>query len=157
MNELLNIILKDTFSQVQLKHVMLILRAYLSQKIFGSEAQFSPEDLNRLNSLPDHFYQQFNNQNAYQLLDQIGGEAKKITPLVLYLAFEPDEATISQICSFARQTFQQPNLILDVKFNPLLIAGCSLSFRGVYKDYSLKAKIEERKQDLITSFKKFLQ
>lgn len=157
MNDLLNIILKDTLTQTGLKHAMLILRAFLSQKIFGSRAQFAPNDLNWLNALPENFYQQFNSQNTYQLLEELTRETQKITPLVIYLAFETDEGIAAQICSFARQTFQKPNLILDIKLNPLLIAGCSLSFRGVYKDYSLKAKIEERKQDLITSFKKFLQ
>lgn len=157
MNNLLNIILNDTFTQTGLKHAMLILRAYLSQKIFGSRAQFAPNDLNWLNTLPENFYQQFNSQNTYQLLEELTRETQKITPLVLYLAFEADESTAAQICSFARQTFQKPDLILDIKVNPLLIAGCSLSWKGIYKDYSLKAKIDERKEDLMVSFKKFLQ
>lgn len=156
MNDLLNIILNDTFSQAQLKHHLLILRSHLSQKIFGSEAQFSPADVNWLNSLPQNFFSQFNNQNAYQLLDALDAEAKKITPLVIYLAFEADEGTILQICNFARTALQKPDLILDVKFNPLLIAGCSLSWKGIYKDYSLKAKIDQRKEEILQSFKKFL-
>lgn len=156
MNDLLNIILKDTFSQVQLKHNLIILRAFLSQKIFGGEGNFSPEDLNWLNSLPASLYQQFNSQNAYQLLGQMEAEIKKITPLVLCLAFKADENAISQICLNARKTFQKPDLVLDVKFNPLLIAGCSLSWKGIYKDYSLKAKIDERKDEILQSFKEFL-
>lgn len=156
MNDLLNIILNDTFTQTGLKHNLLILRAFLSQKIFGSRAQFAPNDLNWLNALPENFYQQFNSQNTYQLLEELTREAQKITPLVLYLAFEADEGTAAQICSFARQTFQKPVLLLDIKVNPLLIAGCSLSWRGIYKDYSLKSKIDARKDEILQSFKKFL-
>lgn len=156
MNDLLNVILNDTFTQTGLKHNLLILRAYLSQKIFGSRAQFAPNDLNWLNTLPENFYQQFNSQNTYQLLGELTREAQKITPLVLCLAFEADEGTAAQICSFARQTFQKPNLILDIKVNPLLIAGCSVSWRGIYKDYSLKSKIDARKDEILQSFKKFL-
>lgn len=157
MNDLLNIILNDTFTQTGLKHNLLILRAFLSQKIFGSQSQFAPNDLNWLNTLPENFYQQFNSQNAYQLLEELTKQTQKITPLVVYLAFETDKGTVAQICSFARQTFQKPDLILDIKVNPLLIAGCSLSWKGVYKDYSLKSKIDERKDEILQSFKKFLQ
>lgn len=159
MNDLLNIILKDTFSQTQLRHNLLILRSYLSQKIFGGEKEtsFSPNDLNWLNSLDPNLYQQFNNQNAFELLDQLESELKKVVPLVLYLGFEADETAIAQICAFARKTFQKPFLILDVKLNPELIAGCALSWKGIYKDYSLKAIIDQRKIEILQNFQKFLQ
>lgn len=159
MNDLLNIILKDTFSQRQLNHNLLILRSYLSQKIFGSqkEASFSPADLNWLNNLDPNLYQEFNSQNAFELLDQLELELKKVVPLVLYIGFEADDITIAQICAFARNAFQKPNLILDVKLNPGLIAGCAFSWKGIYKDYSLKAMIDQRKTEILQNFQKFLQ
>lgn len=158
MDNLLTIILKNTFSQAQLKHRLRILKTKLQQTFFGSTeaSSLSSEDLNWLQSLPKEFYQQFNKDNIYQIFSGFDIKIQKLSTLVLYLTFEPDEDSLFQIGTFTRKTFSQI-VLLDIKFDPNLIAGCALSFRGVYKDYSLRAKMETRKSEILEGFKKFLR
>lgn len=159
MNQILPAILNDTYSLSQLKHRLRILKAVLLQKLFNGPAaeSFSPEDLNWIRSLPPAFYQQFNKDNVYQVLAAGEKAAFTLSTLTLYLPFEPDENTIAQIGSYCRKTFNFPGMILDIKLDPRLIAGTALSWKGVYRDYSLRAKMAEKKQALWQEFKKFLR
>lgn len=159
MNEILASILNDTYSLTQLKVRLNILKSYLLKAFFGSLEESSPlarEDLNWLNSLPEKFYQQFNKDNVYAIFKDLEAAISKFTPLTIFLTFEPDEISLAQIGKYARKTFNSP-LLLDIKLDLSLIAGCSLVWKGIQKDYSLRAKIEERKIEILDSFKKFLR
>lgn len=159
MNESLITILKNTYSINQLKHRLNILKSYLLKAFFGNleTTPISRDDLNWLNSLPEQFYQQFNKDNVYTIFDELEGLSLKLTPLSIYLTFEPDDATLTQITTHARKTFGDSMLLLDTKFDPKLIAGCTLVWKGVLHDYSLRARIEERKVEILANFRKFLR
>lgn len=160
MNELLSILLEATYSLTSLKHRLRILKSNLLKTFFGGEDQalsLTPQDLNWLRSLPDSFYRKFTKDNIYQILDDMEKEIPNLPTLTMYLTFEPDEATLVQIGSVARRNFNSPSLILDVKLNLDLIAGAALVWKGVYKDYSLRAKIETRKLEIFEGFRKFLR
>lgn len=159
MNDILSIILSDTFSLNLIKHRLGILKSNLIKTFFGNEtaeSSVSTEDINWLKSLPQSFYQQFNKDNIYQIFSGLEEELSKLKVLIIYLAFEPDETTINQIGAFARKIYD-PALILDIKVNPGLIAGTALVWKGIYRDYSLKAKIETKKSEILEEFKKFLR
>lgn len=162
---ILTTILKNTYSQSQLKHRLNILKSNLLKTFFsglqgGSEPEslsLSKEDLSWLKSLPSDFYQKFNKDNVYQIFAGLEGQINKVAVLTIYLTFEPDEVSLMQIGDYARKTFANPTLLLDIKYDPRLIAGAALTWKGVYKDYSLKARINERKLVILDSFKKFLR
>lgn len=158
MNDLLNAILTNTYSLTQLKHRLNILKTYLVKAFFGETEQLplSREDLTWLNSLPEQIYQKFNKDNVYQIFDELQQLSSKLTPLTIYLTFDPDDATLAQIAGYVRKVFANPFLIIDTKFDPKLIAGCSLAWKGVLKDYSLRSRIEEKKMEILANFKKFL-
>lgn len=160
-NQILNVILKETYTTLQLKHRLRIFKDYLTSQLFVSPAplpqkEIPPQDLAWLSSLGEGTYKQFNKDNVYKILSLIEEQAGKITSLVIYLPFELDDSSAGLIGQYMRKIFSQVYL-LDVKFNPLLIAGCTLSFKGIYKDYSLRARIEEKKEEILESFKKFLR
>lgn len=157
--DILNTLLTNTYSLIQLKHRLNILKSYLLKTFFGN-LQTSPilkEDLDWLNSLPEQFYQQFNKDNVYTIFENLEKLVLNLNPLTIYLTFEPDDITLAQIAAYARKTFDNSNLLLDIKFDPKLIAGCSLVWKGVLKDYSLKVRIEEKKEEILTNFKQFLR
>lgn len=163
MNDLLTIILKDTYSLSQLKHRLRILKANLIKTFFGginddiSSTQLaSPQDLNWLKSLPSDFYQKFTKDNVYTIFTEFDNEIQKLPTLTIYLTFEPDETTLNQIGLFSRNSFGK-TLLLDVKLDRSLIAGAALVYKGVYKDYSLRSKLEERKDEILEGFKRFLR
>ncbi len=159
MDQTLNIILRDTYSLTQLKHRLNVLKSYLLKALFGNQeilAPLSKEDLTWLKSLPETFYQQFNKDNVYTAFANLHMQISKLTTLTIYLAFEPDEAALTQIGSYARKSFGT-TLLLDTRFDPRLTAGCALSFKGIYKDYSLRSKIEEKKAEILEGFKRYLR
>lgn len=159
MNDILAVILQDTYSLTQLKSRLRILKSNLLKTFFGSQEAdipIHPQDLDWLKSLPPTFYQNFNKDNVYKIFVDIEAQIPKLPILTMYLVFEPDFITLNQIGAFTRQTFF-PLLLLDVKLNPGLIAGTALVWKGIYKDYSVKAKIEQRKEEILQGFKKFLR
>lgn len=163
MDNVLTIILKDTYSLTQFKHRVRILKANLLKTFFSGEAGHTPEmsiapqDLNWLKSLPLDFYQKFTQENVYKIFSDLDDQAARLPILTMYLTFEPDEASLSQLGSFTRKQFNLPPLLLDIKFDPNLIAGAVLVWKGVYKDYSLRLKIESKKSEIWEGFRRFLR
>lgn len=160
MNDILAIILQDTYSLSQLKTRLRTLKSNLLNTFFGGESQnlnLTTQDLNWLKSLPESFYQKFTKDNVYQILEKMEKGIPNLATLTMYLTFEPDDATLAQIGSVARKTFNSPSLILDIKLDLNLIAGVALVWKGVYRNYSLRSKIESRKLEILEGFKKFLR
>ena len=123
MNEVLSIILKDTCSLTQLKYRLRLLKSNLLDSFFGAKSQdataliqantsISPHDLTWLKSLPEDFYNSFTKDNVYEIFTNLEKEANSLPTLIMYLTFEPDEATLNQIGIFVRQASSLPALLL---------------------------------------------
>ncbi len=160
MDEILNTILKDTYSLSSLKHRLRVLKANLLQEFFAGTTENTPlmtSDLNWLKSLPAGFRQKFTKDNVYEIFSTLEKNITNLKILTMYLTFEPDETTLPQLGTAARTTFSLPSLLLDIKINPNLIAGTALSWKGRMRDYSLKAKLEEKRPEIAQEFKRFLR
>lgn len=158
-NNILDIILNTTFTQAQLKKRVRLLKSYLLNILFKGSSQtndLSVEDIRWIKSLPDSLMQQFNKDNVYSIFENLEKQINELKPLTLYLAFEADEKTLQSIGTFARKTFNK-TLILDIKVDPSLISGAALVWKGIYKDYSLKSKLAEKRVEISQSFKRFLR
>ncbi len=158
MNDILNFILKDTYTLSSLKHRLRILKSVVSAHLFGGQPQgeLSSSDSLWLSTLPPILYQQFNKNNVAEIFDDIESKINHFKTLTMYLPFEVQEDASKQIGDYVRKNFSSL-LLLDIKFDPNLIAGCALSWNGIYRDYSLRSKIQEKKDDILESFKKFLR
>lgn len=156
MNNILDIILQNTYTLPEAKHRLRILKEYLEAKIFGnSTLSFEPPDHAWLNSLPADFLKSFNKDNVSSAMENLEQQIKKLSPLILYLSFEPDKNTITAISLWLRQNLSQKP-ILEIKYDPTLIGGCALVKNGIYKDYSLKKRVEEQKDLILLEFKKYI-
>lgn len=157
MENILNTILKDIYTISSLKHRMRILKSYLENALFGGQnPNITSSDLAWLSSLGKDFLTQFTKDNLYQKFQTIEAQISKLPILIIYLPFEATDSANLQIGSYLRISYQRI-ILLDPKFDPDLIAGCACVWNGVYRDYSLRAKIEERKGEILESFKKFLR
>lgn len=159
MENILNIVLKDTFNSTQLKRRLLILKSQLLLKFFGGEQKevSTQADSDWLKSLPGDFLNNFSKDNVYKIFEDLEKTIIGLKPLTLYLTFEPDDNSTVLIGTYARKAFNNPLLLLDIKYDPNLIAGAALVWKGVYRDYSLRSRIDERKLAILDSFKKFLR
>lgn len=158
MDHLANI-LKNTYTLSGLRRHVRILKDYLINKIFTQNQQpadISAEDGIWLNSLGGSFINQFNKDNIYPIFDEIDKSLDKMSALNIYLPFPQNDQIQAQIGQFIFKTFGK-TILFDIKFDPNLIAGCALSWQGIYKDYSLRKRIEDNKAQIIGSFKKYLK
>ena len=157
MDDLLNFLLKDSYTLSQLKNKLRILRSALSVKFYEGSQLEKPalEDSSWLKSLPENFLQSFNKDNLSEIIEGLETQINKFDVLTVFRPFDTTDDGLTQLGIHARNTFGKV-LLLDIKYNPLLIAGCAMSWKGIYKDYSLHSKIQERKQTIIENFKKFL-
>ncbi len=158
MDQLLNTILDTTYTLSSLKHRIRILKSYLEEKLFGRAEKelLESTDKDWLNSLPSQLLEKFNKDNLLSQIAELENKLTEVSVLTLYLAFEVDDQAAYALGTKARTLFN-PTLILDIKFNPALVAGCALVWKGIYKDYSLKSQIESRKSEILEGFQKFLR
>lgn len=160
MDQQLNAILRQTYTLNQFKHRLSILKFKFLQDFFGTESKteaLMESDLVWLKSLPPDFSKSINRDNVYVFFENLEKQLNSMPVLTMYLTFEPDDLSLTQIGEMTRKTFNNPNLILELKYDPRLLAGAALSWKGIYRDYSLRARIEERKLAILQSFKKFLR
>lgn len=67
-----------------------------------------------------------------------------IEPLYLYLACDLPQEEVTKIAQKLRKDYGK-DFLIETKVQPELIGGCAMSYKGVYKDYSLKGKIQNLK------------
>ncbi len=151
MDNILPAILQDTYTLSVLKHKLNILKAYLLHQFFGTSPDEKEADW--IKALP---LQNISKDNVYEMFTNLEAQIAKLPTLIIYLTFEADDDSLAQIGIFARKAYL-PSLLLDIKYDPNLIAGAALVWKGVYKDYSLRAKIEEKKEEISAGFKKHLR
>ena len=159
MNNVLDIFLKDTFTQTQLRHRMRVLKSHLLKALFGSqdEGKLSSADLTWLGSLPEEFLKGFNKDSIYKIFDDLNKQIDNIPVLTVYMAIPSSDNVNLQIGAYVRKAFGNPNLVIDSKYDPNLIAGAAVAWKGMYRDYSLRSTIDARKEDILGSFKKYLK
>ncbi len=152
---MIDVILQNTYTLADLKHRLRILKEYLEGQIFLSPSSLSVDDQTWVNSLPKDFLNQFNKDNLSGLFDRLEKELAKISPLVLYLSFNPDPETVSRLSLWLKNNLTQPYL-LEIKLDPGLIGGCALVLQGIYQDYSLRARIQQQKNLILQEFKRYI-
>lgn len=82
------------------------------------------------------------------LLQQVKEEINACAILELTIAFEPTDETISLILSTLGQTDKKP-LLLSIHVKPEIIAGCTITYQGKYRDYSLTDLFTKRMQEVV--------
>ena len=160
MSPILTLLLKDTFTLRGLKYRVNILRFYLIRYFFGTqsqeERQWDDKDLVWLIPLASQISQKFTKDNIYDAFADLEKQVSQLKVIIVYLTFEPDEFSLREIGTKVRTLFSDIPL-LDIKFDPNLIAGAALVWKGVYKDFSLRAAIEQKKQIILGNFKKYFK
>lgn len=168
--KILNTILENTYTLNELRKRLRVLKTWLVLKFFGTETelenqmskQFNVEEITWLQNLNTDFFGQFNKDNIYSVFSKIEQMLTQTHPLIIYLPFELNNQVNISIGQYMRNLFGSPReagkvIIFDIKLDPTLIAGCALSWQGIYKDYSLKARIGQQKEQILKNFKKYLK
>lgn len=161
---LLEYILQDTFTKTFALKKVIALKDYLLTKIFSSPKQTSeennitedPEITIWVANLDPAVYSWINPQNIYEIFENLEKSIKAIEPLMLYLPHEIPLAYITEIGQKLRADYGK-SFLMDIHIDPNLIAGPALSYRGFYRDYSVKQKIMDNRQEVLSTFRKYIK
>lgn len=162
---LLETILQDTFIKTRALKRVTGLKDYALNRIFSSLEQGSllkadtmkdPEITTWISSLNPTFLGGINQQNIYKIFGQLEKDVKAIEPLVLYLPYELPEETITEIGQKLREDYGK-NFLIDIQIDPALIAGAALSYKGVYRDHSVRKNIFDNKKAILETFRKYIK
>lgn len=97
-------------------------------------------------------------ESSREILSKMLSDLKKtleeLAVVKLTLAFEPAESTVNKIITFIRQNLAE-NTVLELRFEPKILGGAIFEFKGLYKDYTLKSKLDEvfknKREELFSS------
>lgn len=150
-------ILRTCFTKTELHRRINILRDFLEAKFFMGEthslqdwlyARHIPEvDSQILLSWGKPFYDAFTAENVYQTISDFTKEIANMPVLTMYLPFAPNDKDMVNIGLWCRKNVDA-RCLLDIRSDPSLVAGCTLSWNGTYRDYSLHSFIEETRDSV---------
>lgn len=161
-DKLFDIILNETYTQASLNRRLRALRSYLNLRLFSQEStspktdNFDPDDLHWLISLGDVFYANFNKKNFDNLLTSWEKMIPNLPLLTIFIPFDMPGGEIIHMGELLRNRYGK-GFLFDIKHDPELIAGCGLVWKGVYRDYSIRHRIEENRAKVLLSLKGFLR
>ena len=165
-NNILSLFLNQTYYKSQITRRLKVLKGFLENKFFNSpKHEVSPEDTAWLQSLGEDFYnseavsssayKNFTKLNVYQILAKLEKDIKELQTLTVYVPFEMPDAEKDKLGAYLRANFKK-DLIFEIKLDPELIGGTALTWKGVYKDYSLRARIDQNNEAILASLNTFL-
>lgn len=149
-DELLEKFLIDTYTKEQALRRSLLFKEDLNHHFFSPSQTITnvntedQSDLQWLKNMTQNYNQFFNKDNFLPKLVKLEKELESLIILTLFLPFTLPAEELSSLGELVRKKFH-PQLLLDIKYDPSLIGGCALAWKGVYKDYSLKKKLSNLK------------
>lgn len=161
---LLETILQDTFIKTLALKKVIGLKDYLLDRIFSLAKQGppktsitdDPEIITWVLSLNPSLLTSINQQNIYSVFDKMEKSIKAIEALVLYLPYELPKEQLTEIGQNLREDYGN-NFLIDIQINPDLVAGVALSYKGIYKDYSVKQSISLNKKAILATFRQYIK
>lgn len=157
--ELTTKILDGSYTQTQALKRLRALKDLGIAKLFGKQEtkdEILVEQDSWFASLDKNFFRPFTKDNVYKLFEDAEKAIKDIKPLMIYLAVEIPEVEIAKIGQYLRQTYGN-NFLMEIKIDPSLIAGTAFVWNGIYKDYSLRQKITDNRQAILSTLKGYIK
>lgn len=107
-------------------------------------------------SLEDDFYKSFNPKNLTAQLKRLEETISSIQEVIVYLPFEVPQEEVERMGQWFKKNLGEESLF-NLNLDPTLVGGAALSYKGVYKDYSLKQRVAENKLKVIQMLLSFKQ
>lgn len=156
---LLQQILTDNFTQTQCLKKLRLLKELLLKSLFSAEETNKGEDPefeSWLKQLDPKLLKQINQHNIYTIFNKLEEQINSIQPLVVYLPITIPQAEIKKLALYLRQSMGK-NFLIEIKLDPDLIAGPAFVWKGIYRDYSIRARINLNKETILERLNKFIR
>lgn len=70
-----------------------------------------------------------------EYLENVLKEIKKLETMKVYLSFEPTLLTLEKFSEYVKTNVSK-YIVMDITYDPSLIAGTKIIYKGIYKDFS---------------------
>jgi F0F1-type ATP synthase delta subunit len=84
----------------------------------------------------------FSSQEQFEFLENLKIKLDSLPLLKMTLAFSPTQSTIEKISQFLENKLGK-KIILDISYNPEILGGAILEYRGKYLNLSLAKNLEK--------------
>lgn len=161
-SKLLDYIIASSLTQNEILERIQLLKDALERKMFGADPSSeqdplsSPANREWLNGFDPRLLEGITKNNIDTVVAKLVEAVKGITPLVVFLPFEIPRPELARFITSLRQNYG-PNLMVEIKLDPNLIAGAALVWKGVYKDYSIHQRISDNRNQIIEMFQKYIR
>lgn len=162
-DQIFNKMLENTYTLHQLNRRIRLLKQILSDKIYHPDTPqkalgtitSQQSDINWYKQLSTEFLNLFNQKNLTEIFTSLETTAQSQKPALIYTAIELPDDEIDKLGVYLRQSYEE-RFLFDLKIDPSLIAGCSIVYNGLFKDYSLRKKLETNKEAILKEIQGFL-
>ena len=93
-------------------------------------------------TLAEHIGNETSTETLSRKISDLKKSLDELAVVKLTLAYEPSQSTIDKILAFLRQNLGE-KIILEVKFESKILGGVIFEFRGLYRDYTLRTKLDD--------------
>ena len=159
MDNLLSTIVSNTYTRSDLRRRISLIRNYYETQLFGTkgiEEDISADDKTWLETVVKNT-SSVTKDTITQVFTDVEEESEKLPFLSVFIPIDLPADEIDRLARSIREDYGKNSLILDLRIDPLLIAGCALAWGGVYRDYSIRQSIQNRKDEIIASFRKYIR
>lgn len=120
------------------------------EKLKVRDLNYFEVDAQFLSNLGMSFYFAFTPENYNQKMKDLESSFSKSNKVVVYLPIEPSEQETVKMGVWFKTNVSK-DILMDLQYDPSLIGGPAFSYRGVYKDYSIRSRIKAQKQAILKS------
>lgn len=159
---MLDKLLTNTYTKTDALKRLRLLKEFVILKLFGGgEQKFTLEDLAWLESFlgknpqeatKDELFKNFQPNSVYHDFEDLENSIKNIQTLTIYLPISLPLENIVEIGKYLKESYG-PNFLIDLKYDPTLVAGAALAWKGIYKDYSIKQKLQGNHEQILNLIK----
>lgn len=174
MDQVISSLLSKTYTKNQALTTIRLIREFLNYLFFDLQLSTEPsaridqflksqsldpdtsKEAKILYQLGDDFYKAFNPKNLTAQLKIVEEVISSIQEVIVHLPFEMPDEEVERMGVWFKKNLGIESLF-NLNLDPSLIGGTALSYKGVYKDYSLKQIVAENKVKVIQMLVSFKQ
>lgn len=136
-------------TQEELEHLLLNLKDF-SKVLLNTNREENVSDIfkqlpNSLATPIQEIWQNYQAENTdadpSSFLSEIEKILLNLERVNLSLAFQASQVQVESICDWLRSKLKNKGIIINIQFDPKLIAGCILEYRGKRYDLSVATQI----------------
>ncbi|PJC30547.1 hypothetical protein CO050_06015 [Candidatus Roizmanbacteria bacterium CG_4_9_14_0_2_um_filter_38_17] len=135
--ELFNYLLAHNYTKSDLLESVRLLRQAAEKDFYSSDGKARPVGL-----LPTKLYKDFTKEDLYSKIKEYTKKIKELPELTLLLPFIPDEPNLAMLTNWLRKEINT-SLLVNIKLDAHLGAGCAFIIDGVYHDYSITKDLKK--------------